>query len=215
MESWQYEGRFWKNGNGAAAICHHLNKQYLSHPSDKQLTRSTITRAVRNCNQHGESPMKKGPRATVTNEITDQVAMQAAMLQASGEGEATTRKLTDTLVSLTAGTNHEGSFDPDYAVKKTRRLNPAVFAPVNAINDDDRRIEWLTYKNLNDWTNAIKKELINLDVVKDVPGPISKWVPVVIALFFANSSHHLSPQSLFSSDGTHSEVSLGHPDDAR
>ena len=96
------------------------------------------------------------------------------MLQASGEGEATTRKLTNNFMTMTAGTKHKGSFSHKYAVRKARQDNQTVFMPVQAINDDNCRVEWLTYKHINDWNDVVKQELIKLGVVLDKPGHISK-----------------------------------------
>ena len=63
------------------------------------------------------------------------------MLQALGKEEATTRKLTDSLMAVTAGTKHDNSFSHEYDVRKVQKENPTVFMPVQAINDDNRRVE--------------------------------------------------------------------------
>lgn len=98
------------------------------------------------------------------------------MMQALGEGKATTAKLSRTLFAATTGTDHEGTFNHKYAVERARREHPALFQPVQAKNNDDRRVEWLTYKDINDWTDACKGELIKLGVVLDKSGHISEYI---------------------------------------
>ena len=87
--------------------------------------------------------------------------MQDAMMQAAGEDEATSAKLGHTLTAMTSGTKHDGTFNKTYALRRARRDHPEVFNPVMAKNDDDRQVEWLTYKNLNDWTDVVKKSSSN------------------------------------------------------
>ena len=103
-----------------------------------------------------------------------QVALQAAMNQASGAGEATSSMLKNSIVAATVGTEHEGKFNTDYVVTSARRRHPEVFAPVKAITNEDTGVEWLTAGNLNGWTGLVKKELIDIGVVFDKPGHISK-----------------------------------------
>jgi hypothetical protein len=45
--------------------------------------------------------------------------------------------------------------------------------PVNpslANNDDARCFDWLSFKNINDWTDEVKAELIRIKMVIDKPG---------------------------------------------
>ena len=204
-------------GNGLRAIAARYNTRYLADPGDRQLSRSALVRAVKERGEHGKSPPKLGRPVRVLPQITDQLAMQAAMMQASGEGEATTAKLEQSLTAMTAGTTHKDTFNNNYAVRKAMRLHPEVFGPVRAINDEDRRVDWLTYKNLNSWTDAVKKEMVDLGVVFDKPGFISKFRRAI----FKTTSAPCLTFSVFLSlcvlvtDGVASEVTLGHPDDAR
>ena len=96
------------------------------------------------------------------------------MSQAAGAGEVTSRMLKNAVTAATVGTEHEGKFCPNYVVRSARKLHPEVFAPVKSLANEDRRVEWLTYKNINDWTDIVKRELIDLGVVYDSPGFISK-----------------------------------------
>ncbi|MBV5280331.1 MAG: hypothetical protein J0651_03500, partial [Actinobacteria bacterium] len=47
---------------------------------------------------------------------------------------------------------------------------------VRAKINEDRRVEWLTYKNINDWTAAAKKFLIAIRMAKDEPGIIREYL---------------------------------------
>ncbi len=46
--------------------------------------------------------------------------------------------------------------------------------PAKAKDNEDHRVEWLTFRNVNDWTDAAKKLLIEMGMVKDAPGFISE-----------------------------------------
>lgn len=190
-------------GNGLNAIVARHNLSHLSDPGDRKLSKTTLQRALvkRRQQDQAASPPKNGRPAKVVREITDQITMQAAMMQASGEGEATTAKLKRTLTAMTAGTKHEDTFNNEYAVLKARRLYPEVLCPVSAINDDDRRVDWLTYKNINSWTNAVKQELIDLGVVYDKPGFISEFLARDVCIIFSANSNfflfHLFPSFLY------------------
>ena len=97
------------------------------------------------------------------------------MMQASGQGEVNSRNMRKAIFAMTVDTGHETSMDTEYVFKKARASHPEVFTPVLAKNDDDRQIEWMTYKNINDWTDMVKEELIRIGMVVDKPGLISKW----------------------------------------
>lgn len=99
--------------------------------------------------------------------------MQFAMLHASGEGEASSSRLNKILKVMTLGTSHEGKLNSTYTLRKARTDHPEMFGSVNAKNNNERRIKWMTYKHINDWTNTVKKELIDLGMVIDKPGHLN------------------------------------------
>ena len=72
------------------------------------------------------------------------MAMQAAMMQVAGQGEANSSNMRKAIFAMTVGTEHEASMDTEYVFKKARASHPEVFTPVLAKNDDDRRIEWVS-----------------------------------------------------------------------
>ena len=131
-----------KHGNGLRAIAKRYNQQYLDHPGDKLLSRGALVRALKLRKEHGVSPPKRGRPNKVLPEITSQLAMQVAMMQAAGQGKATSAKLVHGLTAMTSGTKHGGTFNKTYALRRARRDHPEVFNPVMAKNDDDRRVEW-------------------------------------------------------------------------
>lgn len=62
--------------------------------------------------------------------------------------------------------------------------NPAIMNPAKTRDGEDHRVDWLTFSNINQWTDAAKKELIDLGMVKDEPGYISKFVLYLLCPFF-------------------------------
>ena len=172
-QDFKMKGESGKRGKGLRSIANRYNLSHLDQPDDRKLRPTNIFMALEN-GHVGVSPPKQGRPRKIPNAVTNQLAMQAAMMQASGQGEATTSKLTKALTAATTGTKHEGTFNSKYVVERARRDHPHIFQPKQAITNDDRRVEWLTFKNINDWTNAAKKELIDLGVVIDKPGFISK-----------------------------------------
>ena len=94
------------------------------------------------------------------------------MMQVCAEGEASAPKMKATASALIAGTNH--NFSVDYAWRKTRMRHPEILNPVKAKNHEDRRVEWLTYKNIIEWNARAKKFLIDVGMAKDCPGMIRK-----------------------------------------
>ena len=62
--------------------------------------------------------------------------------------------------------------------------HPEIFNPVMAKNDDDRRIEWLTFKNINNWTDAVKGELAHIGMVKNEAWIISELLWTVFTCCF-------------------------------
>jgi len=94
------------------------------------------------------------------------------MLQTSGEGEASGAGMKCLTEGLVAGTKWENEFSTDYVWRKTRRDHPEILIPVYAKNNEDRRVEWLSYKNIIDWTARAKQFLISIGMAKDEPGMI-------------------------------------------
>ena len=74
------------------------------------------------------------------------------------------------------GTEWEAKVNPEWVWRKTRSLHPEILNPVQAKNHEDRRVDWLSYANINLWTDTAKKYLIGIGMLKDEPGEICKFV---------------------------------------
>ncbi len=162
-----------KRGFGMRAIVQCVNSEMLPSPNDKKLTRGAVYNAVAR-GDIGVSPLKKGKTESVPPLVTKALATQASMMQVCAEGEASAPVMKAMASALIAGTNHK--FSADYAWRKTRQQHPDMLNSVKAKNHEDRRVEWLTYKNIIDWNKRAKKFLIDLGMVKDSPGLIRKFV---------------------------------------
>ena len=94
------------------------------------------------------------------------------MLQVSGEGEASSSKIKTLTSGLVVGTEWENKFNIDYCWCRTRAKNLAILNPVKAKNNEDHHVEWLTYKNIMDWTDHAKDFLVSIKMAKDEPAVI-------------------------------------------
>ncbi len=162
-----------QRGSGIRAIVQRINNEKLISPNDKKLTRGAVFNAV-DRGDIGVSPLKKGKKETVTPLVTLDLATQATMMQVCAEGEASAPKMRATASALIAGTNHK--FSVDYTWRKTRMAHPEILNPVKAKNHEDRRVEWLTYRNFIDWNARAKKFLVDIGMATDVPGMIHTFL---------------------------------------
>ncbi len=53
--------------------------------------------------------------------------------------------------------------------------HPEIMNPVKAKNHEDRRVDWLTYKNIMEWNARAKKFLIDIGMAVDEPGIIRSY----------------------------------------
>ena len=89
------------------------------------------------------------------------------MLQVSGNGEASKGKLKAAADALTTGTKWEGKFDTDYVLRAARKRHPELLHPAGARNTNDHRMEWLTFKTINEWTDRMKSFLVGIGILSD------------------------------------------------
>ena len=169
----QQSGKTGSRGCGARAVAQRWNETVLSSPGDHKISKSSLHDAVKHGN-FGVSPPKRGRPRIVPKVATDALAAHATMLQISGEGEATKDKMTTAAQGLIADTEWDGKLKPSYMWWRTYSDNPALILPAMARDNDDRRVDWLTFSNINTWTDAAKAELISIGLVKDEPGYISE-----------------------------------------
>ena len=162
-----------KYGTGLRATVNRVNKEMLNSPHDKKLTKSTIYNAVAR-GDFGVSPLKNGRRGLIPPELTHGLACHSVMMQVSGEGEASSLKMRAILSAITLGTQFENKFSTDYLWRKTRLDHPRLIFPAKAIDNEDRRVDWLTYQNITDWNIAAKNFLISIGMGTEDQGLIRK-----------------------------------------
>jgi len=164
-----------------------INGEMLSSPNDRKLKKSTIFDAVQR-GEFGVSPMKKGRPSTIPPELTHGLACHAVMMQSSGEGEASSIKMRAIGGALTLGTLHENKFSMEYLWRQTRMKHPKMIIPAKAINNEDRRVDWLTYKNIIDWNQKAKAFLVGCGMCTEEKGLIRK----LCVCFYYSTSQRLT-----------------------
>ena len=162
-----------KKGYGPVSIVDKWNREVLTLPSDRKLSKSALSAAV-HAGRVGHSPPKRGRPRTIPLVLTETLAAHATMLQVSGEGDVNRQKMVIAGKALMMGTEWEHKICPDYLWRKVREDHPALLNPVKQKHNEDRRVDWLTYKNVNDWTDRAKAYLCELGMVKNEPGFISE-----------------------------------------
>ena len=178
-----------KRGHGLRAIVKKANDEMLSSPNDKKLTRSVLHNAMLR-GDFGVSPPKIGRKPVVPHTLTYSLATHSTMMQVSGDGEASASKMKAVASALMIETPHENAVNIDYLRRKTRSFHPEIMNPVKAKNNEDRRVDWLTYKNIHDWNARAKKFLIDVGMANDRPGQIRVWYYFIF--FFLRTPSHLN-----------------------
>ena len=140
-------------------------------PNDRKINYRKIAKAVKE-GKVGESPDKRGRPCKIPEDFCKAVATHSTMMQVSGQGEASKRKLLPLIEGLKAGTDHE--FTTEWAYRKTVENQSALMMPGTSVDVDDRRVEWLTFKNINQMMDMSKKEIIGAGMAKDKRGMIRK-----------------------------------------
>ena len=156
-----------------------INMQLLHSPNDKKLKKTTVYNAIAR-GSFGVSPLKNGRPRKVPPELTRGLACHAVMMQSSGEGEASSLKMRAIAGALTLGTQFENKFSTDYLWQRTRIEHPKMLYPAKAIDNEDRCVDWLTYKNINDWNKRAKKILIDIGMCTPERGLIRKSLVCLI-----------------------------------
>ncbi len=160
-------------GTGLRATGNHINKEMVNSPNDKKLAKSTIYDAVAR-GDFGVSSLKNGRQEVIPPELTHGLACHSIMMQASGEGEASSLKMRAISSAITLGTEFENTFSTDYLWKKTRLDHPRLIMPAKANDNKDRRVDWLTYQNINEWNTRAKSFLITIGMGTENQGLIRK-----------------------------------------
>jgi hypothetical protein len=120
------------------------------------------------------------------------------MMQASGEGEASSLKMRAILSAITLGTQFENKFSTDYLWRKT-------------IDNVDCWVDWLTYQNITDWNIAANNFLISIEMGTEDQGLIRKCFICFLFSFVGNSTNCLFV--CFIANAVKSKMGLVHEED--
>jgi hypothetical protein len=148
-------------GTGIRETVNRINKEMLNSPNDKKLSKSTIYNAVAR-GDFGVLPLKNGWQGVIPPKLTHGLACHSIMMQASGEGEASSLKMRAISLAITLGTKFEHTFSTNYLWRKTRLDHPRLIMPAKAIDNKDCRVHWLTYQNINEWNTRAKSFLFTI-----------------------------------------------------
>ncbi len=176
-----------RRGHGAPSISKTFNKIMLSSLNDCKIKPTTLYEAVAS-NQVGLLPATRGRPEKIPSKLCAALATQSAMMQLSSEGEASSVNMKALTEGLVAKTKRQGVFNSKYCWRKTQKNHPEILNPVKAKVNKDRRVEWLTYKNIMDWTARAKEFLISIGMAKDEPGIIHECL-----LCISNDTFRHSP----------------------
>ncbi len=96
----------------------------------------------------------------IPSKLTHGLACNSVMMQLSGERDGSLFKMRAISLANTLGTKFEHTFSADYLWRKTRLDHPHLIVPAKAIDNEDRRVDWLTYQNINKWNTRAKDFLV-------------------------------------------------------
>ena len=172
-----------KHGYGARVIAGKYNSMMLNSPNYCKISNTALQRAVAG-DTTGQSPAACGRPQKIPRALYATLAKQSAMLQVAGEGEASSSsvKMRELIEGLGSGTKWEGEYTTRAVWRKTLTHYPEVMNPVKAKPNEDRRVEWLSYKNIMEWTKRAKAFLIDIGMAKDEPGIIREPTDLLLLL---------------------------------
>ena len=177
-----------KRGQGARAIAAMFNERMLSSPSDRKIKASTLREAV-TFDRVGLSPVKRGRPEKIPSKLCAALSKQSAMMHFANEREASSVKMKALTEGLIANTKWQNVFSTEYCWRKTRKNHPEILNPVKAKVNEDRRVEWLSYKNIMEWTARAKEFLITIEMAKDEPGIIREFACYALPTMIHSVTH--------------------------
>ena len=147
-----------------------VQQEYLPSPNDIKIRRGAIESAM----LKGDivSPVKRGQKVRIPHDLTYAIATHSTMMQVASDGEAKSSEMKAVALVLLAGMTHEAKINVNYLWRKTRESHPEILNLVKAKNHENRRVDWLSYKNLIDWNRHVKQFLLDMGMAEDVPGTI-------------------------------------------
>jgi hypothetical protein len=119
-----------KKGKGIRAVIESVQKELLDSPNDIKITKGAIESAL----LRGDvvSPLKKGRKVCIPQDLTYALATHSTMMQVAGDGEASAANMKSVASALLAGTKHEGNMNVEYVWRKTRQSHPEIINPVRS-----------------------------------------------------------------------------------
>ncbi len=121
-----------------------INDEMLSSPNYRKLSKTTVHTEVSEQKQFGKSPPKWGKNESIPSVVPYALAIQSAMMQVSGEGEALAVNMKATAHALVAGTTHENKFNVAYVWRRARMDYHKILNPIRAKSNEDQHVDWLT-----------------------------------------------------------------------
>ncbi len=109
----------------------------------------------------GVSPLKQGHPEKIPPLYATVLATHSTMRQTMAtDGKTSRMNMIPHIKSITYRTIWEGKFSAEYSLRKVCRNHPEHFVLSKAKNHEHRRAEWLTVKNIKDWTEKHKNFLL-------------------------------------------------------
>ena len=62
--------------------------------------------------------------------------------------------------------------------------HPAILNLAQVKSHEERRVDWLTYNNINTWTDAAKEYLVRIGMLENNPGTICECVMILCYDFY-------------------------------
>ena len=136
-----------QKGKGICATIAMVQKEYLPSPNDKKIGKWAIKDAMRRAADAGDvvSPLKRGPKVRIHNDLTYALATHLTMMQVVSNGEAKASEMKAIALAVVTGMHHEGKMSIDYVWHKTRESHPEIMNLVKAKNHENCRVDWLSY----------------------------------------------------------------------
>jgi len=177
-----------KRGQGAGAIAATFNESMLSSPSDRKIKATTLREAV-TFDRVGLSPVKGGRPEKIPSKLCAALSKQSAMMHFANEREALSVKMKALTDGLVVNTKWQNVFSTEYCWRKTRKNHPKILNLVKAKVNKDCRVEWLSHKNIMEWTTRGKEFLITIGMAKDKPGIIRECACYALATMIPTVTH--------------------------
>ena len=132
-----------------------------------------------NQEEHGKSTLKRGPKPKILVCLTSALGTYVEVCHIVGEGEKRPKHLYDLLtVALSTKTvlfesNKGGVPDRRSATQRIMRDNADMMVPASGSAQEDRRYEWLTYKNLEMWSERWREFALEYGFATNMPELLS------------------------------------------